>query len=205
MNSPRQTLESFEASLVPIFVPSAFFADGSWFGPYQRLRARQIGLTWAVMRPNNMQLYVNQALQACWAKQGLDWQALALRNLSEHTGDPPATHALRRDNGEIYSVAFMHSDALGPSRLLLRDRLSAIFPAGYRVAIPEMSCGFAMSLELEKKEMAELQDLIEGCHRKGTRPLAPGIFDSDDLLPELGAGDRVPSIMGGDVYQSGGQ
>ena len=36
-------------NIAPVFVPSSFFALGNWPGPYVRLRATGIGLTWAVI------------------------------------------------------------------------------------------------------------------------------------------------------------
>jgi hypothetical protein len=77
----------------------------------------------------------------------------------------------------------MHPDGIGPSRLLSRDRLAKLFPLGYRVALPEMGCAFAFSVDVDASEMAKLRRLIENCFRDGTRPLAPGIYMPDDLLP----------------------
>ncbi len=80
----------------------------------------------------------------------------------------------------------MHQDGIGPSRILLRDRLESLFPEGYRVAVPEMSCALAFSKELDGFELATIQNTVAGCFQTGTRPLAPGLFDSEDLLPEIG-------------------
>ena len=73
---------------------------------------------------------------------------------------------------------------MGPSRLLLRDALREIFPEGYRVSIPEMSCAFAMSKQLEEAAETMVTDMIAKCFSGGTRPLAPGIFDPDEILPD---------------------
>src|ERR1019366_4502366 len=70
--------------LAPLFVPTAFFARGNWPGPYARLRAREIGLTWAVLLPDQTMRYVHFAIEEHWDAQGLDWKAIALRNLAEH-------------------------------------------------------------------------------------------------------------------------
>ena len=168
-----------------MLVPAAFFAVGNWPGPHARLRAGDIGLTWAVVLTGQAMRYVDFEMQEHWDALGIDWKALALRNLAEHSGDRPGTHALRRDDGEVYGVVFMHPDGLGPSRLLLRDQLSAFFSGGYQVALPEMSCALAFSVGLEKKELATVQDLVDNCYQNGTRPLAPGIYAPEDLLPEM--------------------
>jgi hypothetical protein len=121
-----------------------------------------------------------------WEAEILDWKELALSNLAAQTDGNPGTHVFRRENGEIYGVAMMHPDGLGPSRLLLRDRLSKLFPSGYRVALPEMSCALAFSVDVDVSEMTTLQDIVDKCYQDGTRPLASGIYAPDDLLPDLG-------------------
>ena len=169
--------------VTPVFVPSSFFSLGNWVGPYLELRAKEIGLTWSVMLPNQTMRYVDRDLAQYWEQSGLDWKRIALRNLSEHSNQNPGTHEFRRANGERYAVAMMHEDGIGPSRLLLRDQLSHVFPNGYRVALPEMSCALAFMRDLEPSEFAQIRELIDRCFEKGTRPLAPGIYDPDDLLP----------------------
>ena len=170
-------------SLVPLFVPSSFFAAGNWPGPYERLRAREIGLAWSVLLPDQSMRYVDHAVAQYWAGRGTDWKERALRNLAKFSGESPATHAFRRVTGEIYAVAMMHSDGIGPSRLLLRDQLASLFPLGYRVALPEMSCAFALSGDLDDDEKSRLRRLVEDCYQNGTRPLAVGMYTPEDLLP----------------------
>lgn len=76
-------------ALLPIFVPSSFFAKGNWMGPFSRLRAPEIGLTWTVLLPNQTMRYVGPDMQQFWEKQELDWKVLALRNLSDRTNGHP--------------------------------------------------------------------------------------------------------------------
>jgi hypothetical protein len=187
----RQILESLKlrpeqidtSSIFPIFTPTSFFSSGNWPGPFVTLRAREIGLTWVVLHQDQAMRYVDFGMQAYWDAQGIDWKAVALRNLAQHSGD---VHALRREGGEIYAVALMYPDGLGPSRLLLRERLCAVFPGGYQVALPEMSCALAFAASLSQGEKSTIDDLVDRCYRQGTRPLAPGIYSPEDLLPEAG-------------------
>ena len=170
--------------LLPIFVPSSFFLFGNWPGPYTLLRAKEIGLTWSVCMPNQTMRYIDHDMQQHWESQQLDWKALAIRNLTRKTNETPAgVREFRGPAGETYSIAFMFEDGYGPSRLLLRGGLAERFPAGYRVAMPEMSCGFAYAKNLREAELATVQGVIDQCYRNGTRPLAPGSYDPDDLLP----------------------
>ncbi|HEV2448739.1 MAG TPA: hypothetical protein VGS58_22555, partial [Candidatus Sulfopaludibacter sp.] len=84
-----------------------------------------------------------------------------------------------------------------------RGSLGQMFPRGYRVAIPERSCGFAWSAQLAGEEMKSLQQTIDNCYRRGTRPFVPGSYDPDDLLP---AERRNPSFapQGDGRVQAGG-
>jgi hypothetical protein len=81
----------------------------------------------------------------------------------------------------------LHTDGLGPSRLLLTDALQQVFPEGYRVAVPEMSCGIAISRNLESPEEGTVEDIVTKCFGDGNRPLARGIFEPEELVPDWGA------------------
>jgi hypothetical protein len=172
------------AKLFPLFVPSSFFQLGNWPGPYTRLRVSRISLTWSIHLPDQTMRYVDRDTARYWDKKGIDWKQLALRNLAEHTDKNPATHEFRRTDGKLYGIAMMHPDGIGPSRLLLQDRISAIFPEGYRIALPEMSCAFGFSSEVNDLELDQIQKLIDDCFNKGTRALAQGIYTPADLHPE---------------------
>ena len=170
--------------LLPVFLPASIFATGKWCGPFTRLRAAEIGLTWAVLMPGGSLRYVNRAIQSHWEEQGLDWKALAMTNLSRHTENQPGPRMLRRVNGEVFAVAFLYDDGLGPSRLLFRGTLAKFFPKGCRVAIPERSCGLAFGTDLTPQELSQVEGVINHCYHHGTRPFAPGSYAVDDLQPE---------------------
>src|ERR1035441_4581088 len=91
--------------LLPVFLPASFFAAGQWRGPFTRLRAAAIGLTWAVLMPGGSLRFVNRAIESHWEAQRLDWKALAMTNLSRHTENQPRPRMLRRVNGEVFAVA----------------------------------------------------------------------------------------------------
>lgn len=170
------------SDVLPIFVPSSFFEKGNWMGPFLRLRAAEIGLTWSVLLPNQTMRYVDPDMQRFWESRQLDWKALAMSNLSARTNGHPGIRQLRKPTGELSSIAFMFEDGYGPSRLLCRGALSQQFPQGYRVAMPEMSCGFAFAKDLDGSDLATTLNVIDGCYRKGTRPLSPAVYDPDDLV-----------------------
>jgi len=169
--------------LLPVLLPAALFSTGKWCGSFTRLRAAEIGLTWAVLMPGGSLRYVDRATQSHWEEQGLDWKALAMTNLARHTENQPGPRMLRRVNGEIFAVAFLYEDGLGPSRLLFRGTLARFFPKGYRLAIPERSCGFAFATDLNAEERSQVEGVINHCYQHGTRPFAPGSYAMDDLQP----------------------
>jgi hypothetical protein len=168
--------------VMPIFVPSGFFAHGKWVGPYCRLRNPEIGMTWTVLMPGRSIRYVDRRMTDLWEGQKVDWKTLAKRNLSNITTNQPGVKEMRSAAGDLCSIAFMFEDGLGPSRLIFREGLAQRFPAGYRVAMPEMSCGLAYAKDLQGPDLATVTGLIDHCHRSGTRPFVPGSYDPDDLL-----------------------
>src|ERR1700733_2809064 len=124
-------------AVLPVFIPSSFVETaGGWPGPCEVLQARGIALAWAVPLGGDTTAYVLHETQREWEAQGIDWKARALQNLRELSLEPLAAGALFRDNGEIWLLSLMHSDGLGPSRLLLADQLERVFPNGYLVALP---------------------------------------------------------------------
>ena len=166
-----------------MFAPAGFFKSGGWPGPFILPGAEGVGVTWALALPDQGIRYMDQSMRAHWEAVDVDWKAAALANLRDASTERLFTHGLSRTNGALFAAAMMHADGWGPSRLLLRDALQQIFPEGYRVSVPDMSCGFAISRELEETEETTIAGIVAKCFGEGTRPLAPGIFEPDEILP----------------------
>jgi hypothetical protein len=181
LDVPPADLDTQE--LLPVFLPSTLFAAGKWCGPVTQLRVPEIGLTWAVLQGGNTMRYMNHQMQAYWDQQGLDWKSLAMANLSRHTENKTGPRMLRRVTGGVFAIAFFFEDGLGPSRLLFRGSLTKLFPQGYRVAIPERSCGFAFGTDLNPEEQSQVDGVIKHCFEHGTVPFVAGSFPADDLQP----------------------
>jgi hypothetical protein len=95
------------------------------------------------------------------------------------------THELHRKNGPgLFLGGMMHPDARGPWGLLLHESLAQEFPEGYRVAIPETSCGLAISKQRDAEEQSAVNDIIAKCFGQGTRPLAPDMFEPEAISPK---------------------
>lgn len=170
--------------LFPMFAPAGFFETGGWPGPFVLPAAKGVGLTWALDLGESSHRYLDRTVSAYWQDAGIDWKSAALTNLRDASLERLYTHRMIRTNGELFAVAMLHADGWGPSRLLLADALQKIFPEGYRVAVPEMSCGLAISRNLEGPEECTVQDIVAKCFGDGSRPLARGIFEPEELAPD---------------------
>ncbi|MEO8028726.1 MAG: hypothetical protein ABI823_19755, partial [Bryobacteraceae bacterium] len=171
-------------NLFPVFAPASFFERGGWPGPYAKCAAPGVGLTWAIALPHHGMRYIDFGISQHWTAANVDWKAIALENLRK-ASRKIYTHGMGRLDGSPYAVAMMHTDGWGPSRLLLGEGLQKLFPEGYRVAIPEMSCGFAISNHIDAEQEDTIHRALEQCYKHGTRPLAPGIFDASAIVPDL--------------------
>jgi hypothetical protein len=170
--------------LFPMFTPASFFSHGQWPGPFETLGAAGVGLTWALDLEGGGMRYLDRPMCSQWEAEKVDWRTAALANLRAATADI-FTHRLGRKTGDsVFVGVMMHPDGWGPSRLLLRDALEKAFPEGYRVAIPEMSCGLAISRWLNPEEEAAAMEIVAKCFQNGTRPLAPGVFEAQEILPK---------------------
>jgi hypothetical protein len=172
--------------LLPVFVPISFFEYGNWPGPYEALQVPGLGLTWAVLQPEQTMRYVSHRVEAHWVGKRIPWRDIAVHNIQRHSIEGVWTHEFRGEDGALFAVAMMHPDGLGPSRLLLRESLERLFPEGYVVALPEMSCGLVLSTRAADAERSKILGIVTDCFENGTRPLVPGLHEASkiELRPE---------------------
>jgi hypothetical protein len=179
----REPAELPTDELYPLLVPAAISEAGTFPGPLLQLRIQGLAMAWAVLQPGQTMRYVDRATERHWAQQGLDWRMIALANLRRAVAGGLWTHEFRRDSGELYAAGMMHSDGIGPSRLLLPELLTTQFPAGYQVAVPERSCGIVLSRDAREHEAAQLRDVADTCFERGTSPVIRGFHAPDELTP----------------------
>jgi hypothetical protein len=181
------TIEDFPLShLLPVFVPATCIGTARCPGPYVVLKAQGIVLTWAVLLAGDTIGPISRAIQEEWDAQGVDWKARALENLRELSPPPLAAGALLRDDGDTWLISLKHPDGLAASRLLLHHELERLFPAGYRVALPESNRAFAFARDLDREDVATVQNLVRRSYSTSIRPLSPQIFDAEQLTPARG-------------------
>ena len=167
--------------LIPVFVPAGFLEGGKWPGPCVQLRARDLAIVWAILRPHNTMIYVVTETSNFWESNGIQWREKAMDNLERFSENNVTTHHFSRTDGTVYSVVMMHDDGVGPSRLLLNGSIEQIFPEGYYVAIPERSVGIVLSRNVTDDERLKIDELVEKCFKDGTAPVSPLMFDPDEL------------------------
>jgi hypothetical protein len=174
--------------LFPIIVPRSYFQYGNWPGPYRLLAHPKLGLTWVLLDvDDNSQamLYLNHEDAEKLVAAGVNYEERAMENLRQHSSEWAGTHTKKVD-GALHFIAMMQPDGLGTSRLLLADRIASVFPEGYHLAIPERSCGIAVSKQLAGEDLAVVLKMIHGCWDKGTTPMLDGLHAAEDFKVSSG-------------------
>jgi pheromone shutdown protein TraB len=65
------------------------------------------------------------------------------------------------------------------------DELRALFPEGYRIALPERSVGMAISETADEQVNTEFVMVVRNCHRDGTTPMVGEMLHPIDLMPDV--------------------
>jgi len=118
-----------------------------------------------------------------WRIAGSDWLVTAVERMRQADKGLVWTYERRDDAGQLLWIVFMNSDGLGSSRLLLTEELQHQFPEGYYVALPDRSCGMAISTRTAWDGLSELREMVTDMHRNATTPMCPDIRDPEALAP----------------------
>jgi hypothetical protein len=111
-------------------------------------------------------------MQSVWERSDIPWRERATNNLRELAEVEPYSHAVAREDGSLYMVVMLYDRGLGPSRLLVPGLLTKIFPEGYEVAVPEMTCAVAFTAKPTSLETQKIGDFISSCFERGTEPVS---------------------------------
>jgi len=168
-------------SLRPLIVPSAYFASGEFLAPHIRLAAPDLALTCVLLDNDQTMLYVQPPLAESWEEAGIDWREAALAEMRRADEGLLWTHEKRDETNRLIWIGFMNADGLGSSRLLLKDELERQFPEGYYVALPDRSCGIAISRNTAWDGLGELRTMVADMYRDATIPMCPDIRDPEVL------------------------
>jgi len=167
-------------TVVPVFVPDGM-ASPAWPGPVIPMRVPGLAVTWAALMPDQTMRYVTHDMTRRWDQGDRDWREIAMENLADLPGGL-SSHSFVRQDGSYFGAIMLHTDGVGPSRLLLNGLLEETFPDGYSCAIPERSVGVVLSASATEEERAKVTEYIDGCYERGTRPFIKGSFSPEDLV-----------------------
>ncbi len=171
------------AVVQPLIVPAKYGQYGNFPAPLIPLAMPSLALTWvALTRPEAM-VYVTPAAAAAWEGRGVDLYERAMANMRAADAGRTWTHESADERGRLVWVAMMQDDGLGSSRLLCREELEAAFPMGYEVALPDRSCGMALSASATTVQRSEFVRILRQCFEGATTPMLGQILPSAALEP----------------------
>ncbi|MBI3549642.1 MAG: SEL1-like repeat protein [Elusimicrobia bacterium] len=153
-------------------------------------------VAWAVLMPNRMRRYVGAELAAFWEGRGLRWRTIAMENLKRISPEL-ASFTLAREDGAPVALLFKQDDGVGPSRLLLTQRLAQVFPAGYTVGVPACDAAVALSNSAGAAERVHAASIIEKCHRDSARRVSAEFHPPERFWPAAEA-------LGDSTYKGSG-
>jgi len=186
VNNLRQALtkrrqKSDIENVVPIIVPRNYFEQGNWPGPYMNLRSEFLALTWTILFPDDVMVYVNQDHVAKWEHEKINWKEKALQNLLRISHNQLWTDEKRDSNGQLLWMVMMHSDGLGSSRLLLNKEIRKVIGEKYRVGLPDRSCAFVIPEYIEIDNLIEVTSMVQNIFEKATIPMLSDLLEPGDL------------------------
>lgn len=82
---------------------------------------------------------------------------------------------------QLIYLSFLNEDGIGSSRILLNVELGKQFPKGYYLALPDRSCGLAISKDITDVELKEVQLLVAEMFENATTPMTREIFNIEDF------------------------
>jgi hypothetical protein len=170
-------LEEDVRRLFPLIVPSKYF-ERPFPAAHEALPNEKLALTWVLLQPTTM-LYLTPDEAARFDAEGFAWKARAIENLERIAA--VATQEKRDATGQLAWVTMMQQDGLGSSRLLLATQWSGLFPEGYWVALPDRSCGMAISKALAPTELDEVKRMISSMFQGATTPMSGELHEPAEL------------------------
>jgi hypothetical protein len=170
--------------LYPLIVPQSYYSNETWDLPHHDLTATQFILTWVSFRGDEAMTYLTRAEYKHLNETQSDWQRRSFENLRQLTKEDEylCTHSQQSELSKNLSfIVFMHQDGIGSSRILLSKELEKLFPEGYFVAMPDRSCGVAISKDATQSELSEIKLLLKNIYTEATTPMSSELFDSNDF------------------------
>ena len=173
------------ANIFPLIVPASYYQKGVWELPHQQLPNKKYLLTWVFFNTNSAMIYITQKDFVELNAKYTGWQKLSFENLRKSITEEENffTHQKQTEDGkEIKFLAFLHSDGIGSSRILLDCELAAAFPDGYYVALPDRSCGLVIPKTISSKDLTDVKDQVNSMYKDATTPMSGEVYPSENFL-----------------------
>lgn len=168
-------------NVVPIIVPRTYFGQGNWPGPYDYLQSEFLGLTWTILHPGGIMVYVNHEDVLVWDSEHINWREMASHNLIRISKNKLWTNEKKDANGRLLWAVMMHKDGLGSSRLLLQKEISEAIGEKYRVGLPDRSCAIVIPESAGRENMMEVKQIVQRMFENAAAPMLCNLFDPSDL------------------------
>jgi hypothetical protein len=167
--------------LRPVLIPSPILELEDWIGPKHHFGSLPVSLTWAYLRPENTMMYLSFDAAASLEARGIDWRVCAKQAVQQHFVQQLWTHEFTGESGAVEAVALLHSDGLGPSRLLCLEELRRKLPDGFLWSVPERSCALVISKTASRQVRGKVVTAIERCYASADVPMSKEEFLDEEL------------------------
>jgi len=174
-------------NIFPLIVPASYFVKDTWELPHYSLPNKSFTLTWVIFGSTTSMSYLTQDQYQNLNTKHEGWQQIAFENLRHSINDNENFYTqfkINDDGQRLIFLAFMHSDGIGSSRILLSDELAKAFPSGYYLAFPDRSCGLVIAKDIMEKELIETKNMIKNIYQNATTAMSGQLLTiSDFVLP----------------------
>lgn len=168
--------------IFPIIVPRSYYREGAWELPHQQFYNKEFILTWVFFTGPGAMTYLTKEQFLLLSESNKGWQQKAFENLRHSITNNEnffTHHATGSDGKTIRFFAFVHSDGIGSSRILLSHELSNIFPNGYQIALPDRSVGVVVPNGLSAQDLIEVRQMISDMYKKATTPMSNQLYNAE--------------------------
>jgi len=174
--------------IFPLIVPATYYTETTWELPHFSLTNKFFILTWVIFGTATSMVYLDKKQYQFLNDNYKGWQQKAFENLRYSISDEENFYTYFKksnDRKRLIYIAFMNSDGIGSSRILLSNELTRAFPNGYYVALPDRSCGLIIPKGIEEKELKEIKFQVTKMHKTATTAMSGQLHSSNEFtLPD---------------------
>jgi hypothetical protein len=130
-------------------------------------------------------MYLAHGTVAILEAKGIDWRSAARAALERDVKRHPWTHEFCNDQNKVEGVAMIHEDGLGPSRLIIYNRLAQRFPQGFSFFVPERSCAMVIANDASLQVRTSIETAVRNCFSGADVPMSEKPYDHTLLKQAL--------------------